>query len=813
MSIETVQSYLVGAPATGLIEGKHAWAPAALRGRIGELLSDRAAALGYTSPADLLADWTANWADLPPSEREAAVKLSRALRRPLQLRDKLPPGELLRIGLEDWRQVHGYAISEKTWWKRLGEVVQRDGGLCRFERLQLYVRERARPTAATEPVAPNLALMHAQLLPFIQAISDPMAPDEDELAPLRHHVFSHFELLRDHGQTGMSEGELFAGLARYIAGAIPGWVRGGKPDLLRRALKRFYRSWVEGGRKVDAVTDGRRANGRLPYSCDPCGMELYKLMETYAAKATAWREAWTRGLLCDACRDRYSRYDIRKAKSAAPRAFLRQYAPNKITTANVRGGKREAMIVGPHPTRTYHALKPGDVQVHDDLTSNERVSLPLPGGRWDFWKLQVLAVEDLKSGKILDFVIHYGHPSSWSVRTLQYNVFTNPAVGMPRKGQIMEKGVYASKLVKSTEAAEDVRVNRKGEIPWAEFEAELHSIQNLRVSLSSDRLSLERAGIDPDAFREAFDNLKTVRATSPMAKTIEGTFHNLQRRARALPGHLGFQERFGGYKRLQEFMDRCRVGKAHPSEAGIMTIDEYRSAFRQLVEEYNAEPQNARRCRGASPDELWSDYVPTHPLEKLPEHLGYIFMQKWADRKVKEGGIIIKDTAIDRYEPQVYYGPQRLGELIGQRVRVRYNPQRPEVIWVRVKDEDWFKVPRQQLPAWGATREEHKTERQARWQHMAPSMILAGNVRHPSGATIEREDRFPDVQHDFGAEVAQTESALEAASRESAKTVSRLRRKALERGMAPVPNINTPQGQQAQRLLLLAAAEEPDVEQ
>jgi len=700
----------------------------------------------------LLANASVDWMSVPQKDRDRATKLCRALRAALQARKAGQPSETVsRLAEDGYRKEFGYSIQPSTVAKLLDGVVRMDAGANEFDRLHLYLPAHCfAPAGDRAPSHGRLAELYEPLAAMLSTVGNSADPTAEDVRLILSAAYRHLALLAEQSSE-VPIGSLKSGLIDWLWDRLPGLAR--SREALRKRFDRGLSRWLKGGCNADALARKARAKPKSHF-CEKC-IHLIRSAagEYHGNETTAAREIWKRGMLCPNCAS-LLHIDLRKNKSYLTKLLRKDVTLNPLVLAFLKSPK-DAELMGPHPERDYSDILAGDIFTADDWTTNERVAVSLPGGRWEFFKVQTIVAADVRTGKALDFVMHFGHPYSWSIQRLWLQIYASESIGMPRRGLHLERGAFASALARqgTYENAFDIR-------------------------FMLDRFS---SGCDPEKrFKEDFSNLRVVRGRLATARTIEGDIGRWQKRAAMLPGHLGFNEREENYRLLNDFMARCRVGKDDPRNEGILTIEELRLNYGRILEESNSEPQNGRRCRGASPNELWAEHVVagpvSRPLERLPDALRYLFSTHKTERWVTPAGIVI--PKVDGYEDAVYYGVRRLGELIGQKVTVYYNRLVPDVVTVRVNEQEAFIVKRQKYLSHTATPAQMEDMQRARWNHLDPSRILAGNLAHPMAATVEREYKFPEAQLEMGRQhnVAVDEAVREQSS--DSREIAALRRRA-----------------------------------
>ncbi len=212
--------------------------------------------------------------------------------------------------------------------------------------------------------------------------------------------------------------------------------------------------------------------------------------------------------------------------------------------------------------------------------------------------------------------------------------------------------------------------------------------------------------------------LRIHHATSAQAKGVcENYIGRLQNQMEHLPGFAGRDERRDCPESTRRALAKLkRVGQPvkadfDPAEAFLshaQLAQEIESAMNTL----KREPMRGKRHRGTSPEEEWqSRWRQFHTV--LPECLAHLLYTDSTDATVRGDGLRIRVGG----EELEYCDSNRLGELIGEKVRVRFNPILPESVTVchlRSDPQELspFAVPLKQcLPAHDATPEQFAAAR------------------------------------------------------------------------------------------------------
>ena len=98
----------------------------------------------------------------------------------------------------------------------------------------------------------------------------------------------------------------------------------------------------------------------------------------------------------------------------------------------------------------------------------------------------------------------------------------------------------------------------------------------------------------------------------------------------------------------------------------------------RVMRAFADEPQNGERLAGLSPAEAWEHLSPSRPHHVLPDSLRYLLTTHESSQTVGSNGVRLKIGS----EWHHYIGSERLGELRGEKVRVFYNPELPDMVSV-----------------------------------------------------------------------------------------------------------------------------------
>lgn len=729
----------------------------------------RLAGQRHYADVDLMAThFTDGWKAPLPLNQVARVFRDKAER----LRDIGAP-LLMQRGQIPWPQLvttfsERLGISEKQAGRILDRADWRDGRLNQWQRLELWIDDKAfsNPPQRPAAVATRSAFNHTALEMEIARLENKSSPTLADRQYLFHRAFLHLEEIQQ-GLNTAERRDAKNSLLAYLHSVLPGLTPAATAPLaaLRRNLERKYKQWLANGRAVEALADKRPARSGTPqYICAPCDKMIYDQSLHLRDNVTlAYRLLRKQGRLCAACMDRY-RLNLRLNKSYMAKSLRERTTPDALVRATFSSPRKAKADAG-HRQRDWSDLNPGDYFVADDETPNH-VVYDYVDGVLQVGRVQALVMEDLRTGYPLDAFIYFGPPNGHAIWRLCRAVYMG-RIGLPRFGNYFEFGAFASRLLEGKQRGRNTLHLRERQSGLEKY-IKLHG-----APFDSEQLGLRARGLD----------LEMRHATSAKAKTIEQHFNIRQHRAAMLPGYVGFNERLENRERTQNFIAKVKSGKADPTD-GLLSLSEFVQNYKAILEEFAHEPQNGDRLRGASPFEMWRDHVGRHPLRKLPRDMEYLLSSHDHVVTVRPHGIVIP---LGRYEQAIYYS-EDTGRFIGKKVKAYYHINCPEILTFMdpKKPEQRFTVERVLQRSMTATPEDFaKTQKQISG-HAAASKGIIANLSHPLSNTIIRDNDYPKEAKDFGAYVnAETERANEQTSARS-RQVRKIQNDALAMGGASV---------------------------
>jgi hypothetical protein len=647
------------------------------------------------------------WHQVAQRERDKAVKLQKALARALAMRagSAAAAGQVEHAGLEDFKAEFGYSISGRHWRRLLHRTIERDAGEENWQRLEIYLDDRALVTSRPAREVLSGQYSHRELEEVLATLENRAEPTPLDRQFLWDAVFSHYESLTgdlaDSPQGNLERRRCKASLVHYLFQVFPERTLCASESSLRRRFEEKFTTWQTNGRTPAALEDKRPLkSGKFRKLQFPKDLEAIRDRAILhdGSISLAYRLLHEEGKLSKEFCEFYP-FDARTAKSEVPAAVRDAVAPMVEMCLPLRRGTWQAKMRGPYIPRDWSDVQPGDWFNADDVTWNHYFREQLPDGRWLLRRGECLLMTDLRTGYPLDFLLIAGHYNGEHIRNLALKV--HDGVGLPRNGYYFERGVWRSRLV--------VGDNSQGTpIHWRESENGLCSVE-LRLSVR--------------------------HATTPRAKPIEGLLRILQERMRCIPGFVGFNERTEEHEREQELIARANNGdmealRRFPTQAG------WAETISQVLKKFADDPQNGEMLQGKSPAEAWAEEVRNRPLRKLPDEARYILSTHRKEITVRQEGIILTI----RGQRRIYFN-EHTGRLIGQRAQAFYNLEMPELLTVSdMGRKNYFTVRAVKLPAMSATREQLAEVNQLRKAHMAPAKAIFGNIKHEVVSTITRDN-------------------------------------------------------------------------
>jgi hypothetical protein len=655
-------------------------------------------------------------AHVADEEITRAQKLKIAFTRCLTQPER-PVAELARIASEDYRREFGHSVSDRHLRELIDRTIKRDQGHRNFARIDLYFSERP-AKRLVQPSRLTNSFRFDELDAHFATLRDRTRP---ALAEIAHSWREVIRLIADRLTIGADEIKLKRELRAYLVMAAP--FLGDSEAVIKRTLNRKLREAVEKG--FDQITDRRLLSKKTGRGRPSDFDAMIKLLAQHTVFFCGKRESQSyRQLYMGTTHngDRFSEefrlaypFDCRRAKSRIPTCVRRAVTPMVAAMWAERLGPRARRLTMPSIHRDWSEVLAGDSYTSDDVTLNhpivdwhERGEYEFNGRRFNVVRPQFLPVVDERTGNPLGFSLAPApNYNSWQIRTLIARICMRPEIGLPFKRFAFEKGLWSSRNVAALSS-------------WSEVDE-----------------SFVRRGI----------SLSVRHATTPKAKIIEQVIGALQNLDEYAPGYVGRSEQTVKHEREQRFLQKLkRVGQPQKAEVDptemFMTTERCAEMLIDVMRRFADEPQNGERLAGLSPAEGWEQLCRGRAHHVLPNELRFLLATAESVQTVTNEGIVLRIGTRKNY----YSGAAQLGALIGEKVRVRYNPELPEQITVShlasdPKGQQPFSVPLfDRVRAHDATSDEFARARFSQKQFVEYGRALYRELAPKANLTITRAD-------------------------------------------------------------------------
>ena len=668
-------------------------------------------------------------AKVSPAALNAARQLQQAFARALALPEASLMSERVRLAAEDYPKACGTKVSDRHLQRLLARTMERDRRAFRFDRLEIYLEETA---AVAQPARPTemIASEFPELEDALAVLAKPSEATAVETAYCWRRII---ETLADRVAAGGNEKKIKLALRTYVVRFAP--FLADSPAAFKRNLNRKLRTAGEEG--IHTLIDGRGERSgfhRKPSDWDENILLLARHALACGGRAAqAFRDLYygetrTAEQFSESFRAHFE-YDVRQRKSYVPATVMAAVRPMLAAATPHFHGPKAVRLAAPSIQRDWSSMRAGDSYSGDDFTLNhplfdwcEDGEYEYDGRRFHVTRAQTLLFCDERSRMILGYHVA---PRPFYVAD---DIFTaisrlcmNPAIGLPFARFLFERAIWKSNKV-------------RGLVEWPKLDE-----------------ALARQGI----------SLKMDHATTPRAKVIERIGGMIQSIMQPAPGYVGRNERLDNLERVQGFLATLKrhgqplKADRNPAEM-LMSKTDFCAELDRSIDLYNREPQGGENMKSRSPGEVWAQESPDRPHIVLPDSLRYLLSTHVSQQTVTREGVKLSLPGGTRF----YSDSPRLGEIIGQRVRVRFNPELPDLVTVCHLDSDPrelnpFAVGRgPALPAIGATDEQHaeaKAKRK-RFTEYGSTVFRAIAPRH--NLTIRNEALGSAESRDRGNRIA-----------------------------------------------------------
>ena len=604
---QAIRKMLAGTPATRIkiVNGAEAaaWSVASLPELLRSRLAEEAKRRGYRDAEAMLADRPKEWAPALPLDRiaegdiDGARKLREALRPWLMQQHDLAltSGELEARGVADYARSFGHRITARYWRELFGRTLQRDGGAEDWNNLAIYLPAKPkRKEAPAQIVSEAVAAEFGGIESYIQACGNPTAPSETE-----HRAIWQLALERHASLVngGMPAKRAARQVRSYLFAKAP--FLAPTRDALLKALDRKLEALEKHCGDAKALRDGREDNGeRFDLPDDDRDRLIHRAVFYYRGDvAPAWCDLLYVGF-SEAVRQRYA--GKAASKSHVPTSIMESVgAEVEILTVMHQGPRAFDSIKG-HVDRSYEGIAALKCMSADDFTMPVYYYVPDGKGWFILTRGQILLFTDFRTLRILGWSMQPDRNySSLTIRSLCTHVFAEH--GVPSVIQL-ERGIWLSSTL------------LKGRDP-APFEFS-EVVQGLREF-----------------------GIKFIHSIRPRSKTVERIGGLVQDLMEAEPGYCGRNERVDAPESLRKQMAEVEARKEHPSHY-FYSFEQWHARFGEIVDQYNAAPQEGKILAGLSPDAALAKFADADdPPMQFSAGLRYLLAHDKQQRRVTLNGI------------------------------------------------------------------------------------------------------------------------------------------------------------------------------
>jgi hypothetical protein len=444
--------------------------------------------------------------------------------------------------------------------------------------------------------------------------------------------------------------------------AVADWL---KAHGLERSIRSLERDLVR-FRKRGLLFDGRAEANKLKRApvlsqADRDALVKSAVFNHGSDVDPAWAECVRERSLSQEILDRYP--PPKNHRTKCPKRIRSQVAAEIARLYHYHLGPRHARLLGADIRRDWSNVPCGAMYSSDDHTLDVYYSIPDGQGWFTMIRGQFIPVIDVRSKKILDFVlIDSPNYTAFAIRSLFKKVgmrFGLPEIwhlecGLWRRSKLLGRG----------------GPSRRGQ-----------SLPEIEQNFA------ERLGT------------KIVHALpgNAKAKVIENVFSLLVRYMAGEPGYVGNDEMHVKYERVRAGIAKVEKGPingTHPAKLGFRSGDEWKLRLEQICTEYNNAPQESRVIgEYLSPEDAWLKYrqrdasgAIVEPVI-LPKELEYMLGQHQQEVTITRNGVSLFNG---KYR---YRSPELMG-CSDKIMLASFDPDDPSQIVVQdLKGERFIGVP------------------------------------------------------------------------------------------------------------------------
>jgi hypothetical protein len=644
-SPQAVRNRLLDTPATGVrivggIEAA-AWSVVKLPESLRKRLDEEARRHSYRDAAALLAEPPKQWQPPLPLDKiadahiEGARKLREALRPWLvqQHDTSLATKDLETRGVADYARVFGHRITGRYWRELLARTLRRDNGAEDLNRLEIFLPER--PSAKDAParmVTAALAEEFGAVESFINACGNPAAPSKTEQRAVWTLALEKYASLVS---SGMPDKQAARRVRSFLFAKAP--FLASTRNALLKAFDRKREALEHSAGDPKALRDGREQNGEwFDMPADDRDMLIHRAVFYYRGDvAPAWRDLLKTGF-SEPVRQRY--FGKAASKSHVPGSVMDSVSSEvEILTVMHQGPRAYDSIKG-YVDRSYEGIASLKCMSADDFTMPVYYYVSDGKGWFNLTRGQILIFTDFRALRILGWSMQPDRNySSLTIRSLCTHVFAEH--GVPSVLQF-ERGIWeSSSLIKGRDPA-----------PFEFTEV----VQGLREF-----------------------GIRFIHSIRPRSKTVERIGGLVQDLMEAELGYCGRNERVDAPETLRKQMAEVEARKVHPARY-FHSYEDWQLRFGEIVNQYNAAPQQGRILAGLSPDEALAKLADADdPPMQLNAGLRYLLAHDKRTAKVTLNGVTFQVG-----KQKFNYRGKEIAHLVGQDVLAWFDPENPETLVV-----------------------------------------------------------------------------------------------------------------------------------
>lgn len=572
------------------------------------------------------------------SEITRASKLRAALMPSLlQQHDcDLPTTEFGARGIDDYAKHFGRRITAHYWHKLFNRTLWRDNAAENWSRLEIYLSDKPSPKKAPAHTLPKaLRDQFQELTAFIDACRNSASPTDTEKRGIWTLAIEQYE-------KSISVGMKLKQAARRVRDFLFAKASFLAPtrNALRMAFERKLARWKESGQDAKSLRDGRESNGNsFEIPEEDRDLLIHRAVFYYRGDvAPAWRDLLRKGFSPEVI----ERYAGRAAdKSHVPASVMDSIAPEVDILTVMHQGPRAFDAIKGHVTRSYDGISSLQCISGDDFTLNTYFYIPDGHGWFQLTRGQVILFIDFRSLRVLGWALEpHKSYSSLTIRSLCTHVFGE--FGVPAI-LYFERGMWKS-------------------------------------------ATLLKGKTDPFGFTEISQGLrefgvKFIHAIRPRTKAVERVGGMFQDIAEAEPGYCGRAERRDAPESLRKQMAEVEARKVHPSKY-FYSLDQWDRRIGQLVDQYNAEPQQGHILAGMSPEQAFEAHIDrNNPPMQFSAGLRYLLAHDKRLARVTLNGVTIQIG-----KQKFNYRGQEIAHLDGREVIIWFDPENPETVVITNPD-------------------------------------------------------------------------------------------------------------------------------